>query len=228
MLFNFVKNTEIAELKREIVKTADGSYTLFVPVLNEHYHSVHGALTESLHVYIQEGLRFAEKQFHEIKILEIGLGTGLNLILTFQYAQKKVFYTALEPYPLDVNLIEHLHTNMVEKELAIKINMSEGNQWHSLSPIFSYIKKTEKIEIVELPLEEYHLVYFDAFAPRVQPEMWAGQVFHKLYQSMRPYAALVTYCCKGDVKRALKSAGFWVEKLPGPPGKREMLRAVKK
>ncbi|NUM51228.1 MAG: tRNA (5-methylaminomethyl-2-thiouridine)(34)-methyltransferase MnmD [Flavobacteriales bacterium] len=215
-------------MEREIIKTADGSYTLFVPALNEHYHSVHGALTESLHVYIQEGLRFAENHFQEIKLLEIGLGTGLNLFLTLQHAQKKVFYTALEPYPLEVNLIKHLHTNMVEKELAVKVNIAECNKWHSLTPLFSYIKKTEKVEITELPFEEYHLVYFDAFAPRVQSEIWTEQVFYKLYQSMQLHAVLVTYCCKGDVRRALKSAGFWVEKLPGPPGKREMLRAVKK
>jgi len=228
LLFNFVKSTEIAELKREIIKTADGSYTLFVPALNEHYHSVHGAVAESLHVYIQAGLRFAEKHFQEIKLLEIGLGTGLNLFLTLQHTQKKVFYTALEPYPLEVNLIQHLYTDVAENELAIKVNIAECNKWHRLTPMFSYIKKTERVEVAELPVEEYHLIYFDAFAPRVQPEIWTEQVFYKLYQSMHPHAVLVTYCCKGDVRRALKSAGFCVEKLSGPPGKREMLRAVKK
>lgn len=213
---------------REIKKTADGSNTLYVPELKEHYHSIHGAVAESEHVYMQAGLKYAEQFFEEIKLLEVGLGTGLNLYLTLKNAHKKVSYTAIEPYPLTIELINNIAYRVIDFEIQIKIHSAECNLWHKHSDFFSFFKRNEKLETLSLQPQIFNLVYFDAFAPTVQPELWTNLVFEKLYQAMQKDAILVTYCCKGEVKRNLIKAGFFVEKLPGPPGKREMLRAIKK
>lgn len=213
---------------REIKKTADGSNTLYVPELNEHYHSIHGAVAESEHVYIQAGLKYTEPFFEEINLLEIGLGTGLNLYLTLQNAQKKVNYTAIEPYPLTIDLINNMAYGIVDAEMQTKIHTAESNQWHKLSENFSFHNVNKKLEEISLQPQFFNLVFFDAFAPAVQPELWTNFIFEKLYNAMQKDAVLVTYCCKGEVKRNLIKTGFFVEKLPGPPGKREMLRAIKK
>lgn len=225
-----------------IVKTADGSHSLFVAELDEHYHSIHGAIQESKHVFIEAGL----KQFispllvphstagNSLNILEIGFGTGLNTLLTFIEAEKIstiIDYSAIEAYPVSPDLIKQL--NYVEL-LGAKNNRIFFDRMHSCEwekPlelvnqfIFCKIKNTLQNIVLE---SKYNLIYFDAFGPRVQPEMWREDVFAKLFAATRSNGYLVTYCAKGEVKRTLKRVGYSVESLPGPPGKREMVRARK-
>jgi tRNA U34 5-methylaminomethyl-2-thiouridine-forming methyltransferase MnmC len=223
-------------LKNLILETtADGSHTLFVPELNEHYHSTHGALQESELVFIQNGLYHLPEYLKEINLLEIGFGTGLNALLTVLEAKKqrrKINYVAIEPDPVDQEFLDKLN-------YATKIGGSEAigyyNKLHAagwdypefLSDYFIISKVKAKLNEIALRDEQFHLVYFDAFGPDVQPELWTEQVFAQLFKCMKPEGILVTYSCKGTVKRALKAAGFTIEKLPGPAGKREVLRAVK-
>lgn len=219
----------------ELKTTADGSHTLFVPALNEHYHSIHGALQESQLVFTQNGLRHIPECLKEINLLEVGFGTGLNALLTVLEAKKsrrKINYVAIEPNPIDQEFLGQLnYTSMLNSTEA------EGyyNKMHKagwaypvyLSDYFIISKIQAKLEEVALQDSQFHLIYFDAFGPEVQPELWTEQVFTQLYNCLKPEGILVTYSCKGIVKRALKSAGFSIEKLPGPAGKREVLRAMK-
>jgi tRNA U34 5-methylaminomethyl-2-thiouridine-forming methyltransferase MnmC len=219
-------------LLKELVVTADGSSSIYIPELNEHYHSVHGAIQEAKHVFIEAGLKFIQSSFKKVRLLEIGFGTGLNCFLTFLESinlNTQINYTAIEPFPLTKDFISKL--NYVE-QLNTSQFVSVYNAIHgsgdavNLSEQFLLKKIYKKIHEVELA-EKYNLVYFDAFGPRVQPEMWTAEVFEKIYNAMDENGALVTYCAKGEVKRTLKSIGFTVETLKGPPGKREMVRAVK-
>lgn len=216
----------------EIEITADGSSTIFIPEWKERYHSKNGALQESIYVYIQKGLEFITKQ--KIKILEIGFGTGLNALLTLVYQKplSTIHYTTLEPFPLSPYFYNQLNYN----NLDIFKNFSEVlTQLHELkedTPLkvhnhFTFIKHYKKIQDFE-SAEKYDLVYWDAFGPRVQPEMWSLELCQKMYNLLELGGAIVTYCSQGQFKRNLKSAGFEVEVLPGPPFKREMTRAVKK
>lgn len=213
-----------------IEHTADGSATLFVPGLNEHYHSVKGARTESQHVFIDMGLKHIGAS--QPRVLEVGFGTGLNAYLTLLAGNednRPIHYTTIEHYPLDWQtvaglkysdspLFEQLHTCPWEQEVAI-------------TPRFTLLKKN--IDFTRFGTEErnkylFDVVYFDAFAPEKQPGMWTQQLFDYLYHSMANGAVLTTYCAKGVVRRMLQQAGFVVERLPGPPGgKREILRATK-
>lgn len=225
-----------------IIKTADGSHSLFVEELNENYHSIHGAIQESIHVFIEAGL----KQFisdnnslhpaikDSLNILEIGLGTGLNALLTFIETDKSavsINYTAIEAYPISIDLVHEL--NFIEcleepgfQSVFNKIHQCEWDMPVSLSNQFIIYKIKNKLQ--EMVLENRHdLIYFDAFGPGAQPEMWKEEIFTKLYAALEPNGCLVTYCAKGEVKRILKRVGFTVESLPGPPGKREMVRAKK-
>ncbi|MFB6342051.1 tRNA (5-methylaminomethyl-2-thiouridine)(34)-methyltransferase MnmD [Saccharicrinis sp. FJH62] len=223
---------DIKELK--IKKTEDGSATLFVPELNEHYHSYKGAVRESLHVFIQAGLEELSRARKNIRILEIGFGTGLNALLTLDYTfsdpELKVHYTTLEKYPLDLNLIIQLnytaHSNNTIRELFSDIHQAPWNLVSEITDRFS-ILKLEADLTQEIDLENCDLVYFDAFAPEKQPEMWDEAIFETIYGAMNKGGILVTYCAKGEVRRRMQRAGFNVERLPGPPGKREMLRARK-
>lgn len=213
----------------EFKHTKDGTPTIYLPHLDEHYHSIHGAETESMHVYIKNGLlKKLNEDIPEIHILEVGLGTGLNVLLTLQNSLDKVIhYTALEPYPLDEKIYMHTHfTQFMSDESYAKIHQSEFEEQVMLSENFSFLKK--KIHLEEFyPEDMYNLIYFDAFGPRVQPDIWSIANFQKLYSATLNTGVLVTYCSKGEVRRAMLQAGFKVEKLAGPPGKREMLRAVK-
>jgi len=219
------------ERKVEIQSTADGSQTLFVPSLDEHYHSVKGALTESLHIFIHMGLR--ESKAAEPRVLEIGFGTGLNALLTLEEAKqgRAVHYTTLERFPLAMDVIEKLdYSAFVSEEMApcfLSLHQSSWNEWVQLTPGF-HLRKIEADFVTLEMKEKYDVVYFDAFAPEKQPEMWSQEVFNRMYACLNDDGILVTYCAKGEVRRRLQRAGFKVERLPGPPqGKREILRARK-
>jgi tRNA U34 5-methylaminomethyl-2-thiouridine-forming methyltransferase MnmC len=219
----------------EIRQTKDGSNTLFVPDLNEHYHSVHGALQESQHVFIKQGLEYALEQKKDIKILEVGFGTGLNAILTFPYAlAQKAFiqYDTLEKHPLTEEVVRQLHFEqfILNPELLAYFYELHATPWNEpadVIPYFTLQKIHESLEEFVAPSSYYDLIYFDAFAPEKQPELWTDAIFEKLYNATRPGGVLVTYCAKGSFKRSLKAAGFEVEALLGPPGKREMTRGMK-
>lgn len=216
----------------EIIKTGDGSDSLFNTELDETYHSRHGAIQESKHVFIQNGLEtFVDKGLDTIRIFEVGFGTGLNALLTWQWAnqkRQKVDYTSVELFPLSANIwqnLDHGHILGMEKEFAL-LHESPWNQAQSLTPYLRLEKKNFGLQEISLPSRHFHLVYFDAFAPNKQPELWQPEIFSRLHGGMQHGAVLVTYCAKGQVKRDMRAAHFTVQTLPGPPGKREMTRGV--
>lgn len=221
--------------KRNIVTTSDGSKTIGLQGLNEHYHSVHGALQESLHVFIKNGLQFhLEIGLQSVNVLEIGFGTGLNFLTTMNHLMHQpvsLEYTGLEAFPLRAHILNDLS---YDKQFAEEIISFCQNVMKCPNKVLVSSKLqvkaqqvTERVEKIHLPKEHFDLIYFDAFGPRVQPEMWNLDVFLKMFETLTIGGCLVTYCAKGEVKRTLKSAGFRVESLPGPPGKREMTRALK-
>lgn len=216
----------------ELEKTADGSYTLYVPELDEHYHSVKGALTESQHIFIDMGLKHS--MVAGPRILEIGLGTGLNCFLTFLSAGKtgqKIHYTGIERYPLDMETIRQLdYPTLIQQgheKDYFAIHQAPWGTETPLSPEFTLLKIEG--DFTHFQFEHgYDIIYFDAFAPEKQPEMWEQSLFNHLYEVLNEGGILTTYCAKGIVRRMLQAAGFTVERLPGPPGgKREILRATK-
>lgn len=219
-------------LKKEILHTSDGSNTLYVPELDETYHSINGALQESMHVFIKEGLQyFALKN---TAILEVGFGTGLNALTTYACAASSdlnIKYTSLEGYPLSWDTVAKLKYNTLEglqgHEIAFKeMHTCDWEEARLITPNFSLRKLNLKLQ--DLTLEnEFDVIYFDAFAPQIQPELWTEAIFVLLYKALKPKGVLVTYCAKGSVKRVLKSVGFHLQSIPGPPGKREMSRALK-
>lgn len=216
----------------KLEKTADGSYTLFVPEMDEHYHSVKGALTESEHIFINMGLKHTT--IAEPHILEIGFGTGLNAFLTLLEAernQRKIHYTTLEKYPLNAEVLQQLnYPEIIAPEAAELYYKMHHVAWSvpvAITPYFT-LQKIETDYTTFSFQQKYDIIYFDAFAPEKQPEMWSQQLFDNLYQTLNPGGVLTTYCAKGVVRRMLQSAGFTVERLPGPPGgKREILRGNK-
>ncbi len=219
-------------LKRHLIITSDGSSSIHIPEWDESYHSIHGAVQEAYHVFIKSGLEYIEEK--NIAILEIGLGTGLNCFITFLEAQKNnliIDYTGIEAYPINQN--ERKHLNYVselkaENHQGIFDNIHDSN-WdkkNRLSTNFSFTKCQKKFQEISSE-NDFNLIFFDAFGPKVQPELWTEALFQKMYNSLQPYGVLVTYSAKGSVRRAMQKVGFKVEKLSGPPGKREMLRAVK-
>ncbi len=222
-------------MKTEIRRTKDGSTTLFVPALNEHYHSVNGALQESEHVFIRAGLQYSWLQATELTILEIGFGTGLNALLTLQQTllqQKRVYYHTLEKYPLAPAVIAEMHFEqfILNPELLdylLPLHAAPWNEPKAVTPFFTLQKLAADLEFHVFPANAYDLIYFDAFAPEKQPELWTDAIFQELFGATKPGGILVSYCAKGSFKRNLKAAGFTVEALPGPAGKREMTRAHK-
>ena len=219
-------------MKKELIFTADGSKTLFVPDLKEHYHSIHGALAEAKHVFLKNGLQTISKE--QITILEMGFGTGLNAFLSFlsaTYDERKIDYTALEVHPLSAELVGtmgYVALLNAQKEASFfqKIHTCAWDSKQLIGAHFSLTKIAQRIEDVSFN-KFFDLIYYDAFGPRVISELWTEIIFSKLYASMNIGGVLVTYCAKGSVKRALKAVGFEVEALEGPPGKREMIRAKK-
>ncbi len=216
-----------------ITITADGSHSLYSEELDERYHSEHGALQESRHIFIETGLKTVFPEKKEINIFEVGLGTGLNVFLSYLENTNSLHinYTAIEAFPLDIELIKKLNylklLNVPQHQPVFeKIHESEWEQYVELGTNFKLKKLYATLQQVELK-EQFDLIYFDAFGPRVQPELWTEEIFSKIYAATKSNGFLVTYCAKGEVKRTLKKVGFTVDTLPGPPGKREMVRAVK-
>ena len=215
-----------------IEQTADGSYTLYVPELDEHYHSVKGALTESQHIFINMGLKHSSVS--SPRILEIGLGTGLNCFLTLLNAEENkrhIHYTSIERFPLGMDVIQKLDYPSIigrgHNADYLAIHQAPWEEDTKLSSWFT-LHKVEG-DFTNYTFEKgYDIIYFDAFAPEKQPEMWEQSHFNSLYQILNEGGILTTYCAKGIVRRMLQSAGFIVERLAGPPGgKREILRATK-
>jgi len=220
------------EDKRIIQLTEDGSHTLFVPSLDEHYHSVNGAIQESTHVFINAGLKEIQKD--EIRILEIGFGTGLNALLSLQYtedfASKKIYYHTIERYPLSKDITDKLNygeaIGTMGKTWFHEIHSADWEYPVKITDHFILHKIKGDSNNCSLP-SDIDLIFFDAFAPDKQPEMWEPAIFEKLYKNASPEALIVTYCAKGEVRRRMQNAGFKMERLPGPPGKRHMLRGKK-
>lgn len=220
-------------MERKIIQTNDGSSSIFVPELNEHYHSIHGAKNEAEHVFIQMGLDKLCAQKNTINILEIGLGTGLNASLTLQKAQKEkliIQYHAIEKYPIEK--IEFEALNYMDFLNPDDFKFIFNSPWNEIIHYpkytnFSLHKHQCDVSTFNL-FNQFDLIYFDAFAPNKQPRMWDKSVFQLMFSCLKNNGLLTTYCSKGDVKRTLQYCGFVVEKVAGPPGKREMLNAWKK
>jgi tRNA U34 5-methylaminomethyl-2-thiouridine-forming methyltransferase MnmC len=214
----------------KLILSDDGSHTLFVPSLNENYHSTHGAISESMHVYIQTGLKQIEKQ--SINILEVGFGTGLNALLTIVNApDKTINYTGVEKFPLPQATLRQLnYGKTLGQDAEYLFEKMQNGEWDvpiTVTPNFSLTKIAGDFRQTVLT-KEIDLVYFDAFGPDKQIDLWNSDVFAKIYSAMLPGGLLVTYCAKGAVRRSLQHVGFVTERLPGPPRKREMLRATKR
>lgn len=241
-------------MKREIVITADGSSTIHLPEWDEQYHSKHGAIQEAYHVFIKHGLHYfcnseqseesqrkkidvtssSVEKYHNISILEIGFGTGLNAFITLLEAKKlKIFvdYFGVEAYPVlmdEINQLNYSEELNVEDKSSLfnKLHEVSWEEFHKVTSYFSLAK--QKRFFSEIKEENcYNIIYFDAFGARVQPELWTESIFQKMYSALKIKGILVTYSAKGSVRRAMETVGFKVERLPGPPGKREMLRATK-
>ena len=219
----------------EIELTADGSHTLFIPELDEHYHSVNGAKQESTHVFIRTGLHTISKQ--KITVFEVGFGTGLNAFLTLLDARssgREIHYLTLEAYPLSASITDKLNYSANcqedEKSLFTELHKVEWRKEIKITPSFCLTKLEADFTSFDFSLikDPVDLIYFDAFAPDKQPDMWSQYIFDQLYKLTAEKGILVTYCAKGAVRRMMQQAGYTVERLPGPPGKREMLRAVKR
>jgi tRNA U34 5-methylaminomethyl-2-thiouridine-forming methyltransferase MnmC len=219
-------------LKREIRITTDGSTTIYLPEWEENYHSKHGAIQEAKHVFIQNGLALFKNK--NVAILEIGFGTGLNAFITFLEAKnfnQTIDYVGVEAYPVPENEIKQM--NYV-KELNASENQEFYDKMHSclweqktlINEHFSLTKQKKFFNDIS-DIQSYDLIYFDAFGYRVQPELWSTEIFQKMYDALKPDSFLVTYAARGTVKRSMLEVGFRVEKLVGPPGKREMFRAFK-
>ena len=223
-------------MERQKKITADGSHTIFEPGLDVTYHSVFGAIQESRHVYIQSGLQYMIRQrdIASINILEVGFGTGLNVLLTLLEATERnlnVHFHAIEPFPLTAGELLELNycavLNRPDSETVYKqMHQSSWNMLVPLSSSFSLYKDLTTLQAFQSS-RLFNLIYYDAFAPTVQPELWTTEIFRKLLHFMEPGGAWVTYSSKSAVRRALTDVGFSVEKIPGPAHKREMIRAVK-
>jgi len=222
-------------MNRQLITTADGSHSIYLSEFDEHYHSVHGAIQESEHVFIRAGFDFVSSGQNPLNLLEIGFGTGLNALLTYLNHQKNpertVNYTAIEAFPLETAIASQLnYPELLNSEAATEVfnllHQSEWNQAVSISSHFTLTKLETTIQAYH-PSNKFHLIYFDAFAPTAQPELWTADVFSKIFDSLKKGGILTTYCAKGIVKRTLKEVGFKVESLQGPIGKREMTRALK-
>lgn len=209
--------------------TKDGSHTLYVSAIDETYHSVYGAINESHHIFIEAGLSLIQKE--EINVLEIGFGTGLNAFLTAIYAtqyEKKIQFTSIEKYPLNEQVWQGLNygQRLGNVPLFKAVHMAHWEQQAVIHSSFTLYKLEDDLENITL-YDTYDCIFFDAFSPEKQPELWTEDIFHKMYNYTAQGGVLTTYCAKGAVRRAMQAAGYKVQRIPGPVGKREMLRAIK-
>lgn len=224
----------------QIITTKDGSHTLYSEQFNEIYHSRHGALQESGHVFIRHGLYdvLQSNWFSKVvplRIFEVGFGTGLNALLTMLEAEKMqlpIEYETIELYPVSIDIVKELnYTRQLGYDFCYgpfhSLHLCRWNEWHPVTPHFRFRKNHISLAEFSFTGSLFHIIYFDAFAPEHQPEMWTADVFRKIYEALIRGGKLTTYCSKGSVQRAMKEAGFAVYKLQGPPGKREMVQAVK-
>jgi tRNA U34 5-methylaminomethyl-2-thiouridine-forming methyltransferase MnmC len=230
------KTPALFTMERKIIITKDGSHTIGIPEMNVTYHSIHGAIQESMHVFIEAGLYGLGRlnRPDPLNILEMGLGAGLNALLTLLQADKlkqPIHYTAIELFPLaekkacNLNYCEQL-SQPCYQTLFEKLHQSEWEKDIVITSYFTFHKTNT--DLLNFSTNgSFDLIYFDAFAPNAQPELWTKEVFEKLYDIMNEEGVLVTYCSKGDIRRAMRAAGFSVEKIKGPPGKREITRALK-
>ena len=220
----------------KIELTKDGSNTLVHPKYNAHYHSTAGAIIESDFVYIKSGLDFFIESTQEksVSVLEIGFGSGLNAINTYRYAiEHEVFveYIGVEKYPVSLEVVQQLNFlnffSIEDKEkVFIEMHQSIENKNLNFSEFFNFKKRFQDFSSIN-SLNQYDVIYFDAFAPNDQPELWTENLFSKMYASLKPNGVLVTYCAQGHARRAMQAAGFSVKRIPGPPSKRHITRAVK-
>jgi len=215
-------------MQHSLIITEDGSHSLRNEILNETYHSIHGAIQESVHVFVENGLKQCTRK--EIRILEIGFGTGLNAFLTLIEAEKlniSIEYTGIELYPVPETIWKEInYPDVIAKQQKADFYFLHACEWektHQISPNFSFRKINCDFATFE-PEDKFDLIYFDAFSPEKQPELWLQNRFTSLASHCNSGAILTTYCAKGIVKQALRDAGFKVERLDGPPGKRHMLR----
>ena len=219
-------------MKREIIITDDGSTTIRIPEWDENYHSTHGAIQEAKHVFIKNGLDLFQKQ-DAISILEIGFGTGLNAFITFLETinKEKVNYVGVEAYPISqeeieqMNYVSELDSEMYQ-EIFDKMHSCDWENQQTITENFLLTKRKLFFQDIE-DKNQFDLIYFDAFGFPLQPELWSEVIFKKMYDALLPKGTLVTYACRSSIKNAMLSVGFSIEKLPGAPGKREMLRATK-
>jgi tRNA U34 5-methylaminomethyl-2-thiouridine-forming methyltransferase MnmC len=217
-----------------IITTSDGSHSLMNTDLQETYHSVHGAIQESKHVFISAGLNFWTKQSpgKKIRILEMGFGTGLNAFLTLVESKRlnlPVYFESWEMFPVDISLARQLNygDTLGSPETFLKLHEIEWDEPSPITADFTLVKRKGDIQQGSWPEQSFDLVYYDAFAPSKQPYLWSGEVLKKISDVLAPGGVWVTYCAKGQVKRDLRSFGLKVETLPGAPGKKEMIRALR-
>jgi tRNA U34 5-methylaminomethyl-2-thiouridine-forming methyltransferase MnmC len=221
-------------MERKVIETGDGSKTLFIPEMNEQYHSINGAITESAHVFLNAGYKHHKTE--SPVLFEVGFGTGLNALLTAVEAEKqkrKTSYATIEKFPLDMKLIEDLNYGKLISEeaesLFTKIHAAKWGEKIQISEYFEILKIEADLSTFNFgDSQNFDLIYFDAFGPDKQPEMWEREVFDKIFKVSNPEAVIVTYSAKGEIRRQLGDCGFTMERLPGPPGKRQMLRGTKK
>ena len=219
-------------MKREIIITSDGSTSIHLPEWEESYHSKHGAIQEAQHVFIKNGLSLCKGQ--SVSVLEIGFGTGLNAFITFLESQKnkqKIDYVGVEGFPvppeevLQMNYVNQLNANQFESEFKM-MHTSDWDENVTISDTFRLTKRKQLFNDIN-DKNQFDIIYFDAFGYRVQPELWSVEIFTRMFDALKEGGILVTYACRGPIKNAMKEAGFKIEKLAGPPGKREMLRGWK-
>ncbi len=223
----------MAGKKPEIILTNDGSHSLRHPELNETYHSQHGAIRESMHVFIKAGLMYYIENHspNEITIGEVGFGTGLNAWLSLAFSRQygiKILYETFEPYPVPPELAKQLNyaDSITDREIFMKLHQSPWEKPVFITENFILYKTKSPIENAEV-ISKWDVLFFDAFSPGKQPGLWTPDIIKKMYLALRPGGIFVTYSAKGAVRRSMAEAGFRVEKLPGPPGKRQMLRGIK-
>jgi len=220
-------------MQRILTTTKDGSHSLYLPDMDEHYHSIHGSIAEAQVVYLANGLLEKAKEQSTIKVFEMGFGSGLNAMLSWLESRKKalkVDYFALEKYPLEQKEWQGLNyakQTQFDQKRFDELHLAQWDEWIQFDDFFRFKKIQDDLRTVKLD-NDFDLIYFDAFAPEKQAQLWEKEIFEKMYACLKPKGILTTYCVKGDIRRRLKAIGFEIEKLAGPVGgKREVLRARK-